>query len=181
MHPDASPPVTAPDNRGTRRLGRTALALLAFVMALALAACGSSTTNASSSTDSLANETGPKGDAAWQKLVKDAKAEGEVVFYTSHGEDTMTKLATAFEKKYGIKVTIFRAPDNDLEPKLDAEEKTGNHVADIVALSDLAYVKKMSRGPVSWRSRRDRPWTPTGSTARRTPRRPTRSGPRVRP
>ena len=116
---------------------------LALLMAAGLTACGGS--DAGSTTDTLADETGPKGDAAWQQLVEDAKAEGEVVFYTSHAEDTMTKLATAFEKEYGIKVTIFRAPDNDLEPKLDAEEKTGNHVADIVALSDLTYVKKMSQ------------------------------------
>jgi iron(III) transport system substrate-binding protein len=135
------PPVRMNRNR-TR--GWAALLVLALFIAMGLTACGSGSSN-ESTTDSLADQTGPEGDAAWQQLVKDAKAEGEVVYYTSHGEDTMTKLAAAFEEEYGIKVTIFRAPDNDLEPKLDAEEKTGNHVADIVALSDLAYVKKLSQ------------------------------------
>jgi len=130
-------------NENSRRRGWAALVPLTLLMAAGLTACGGS--NAESTTNTLADQTGPEGDAAWQQLVEDAKAEGEVVFYTSHGEDTMTKLATAFEKEYGIKVTIFRAPDNDLEPKLDAEEKTGNHVADIVALSDLTYIKKMSQ------------------------------------
>jgi iron(III) transport system substrate-binding protein len=123
----------------THRLIR--LAVLTCLLALGVAACGSTT---SGTDQKLASDTGPKGDAAWQKLVKDAKSEGEVVFYGSHGEDTMNKLADAFEKQYGIKVKVFRAADSDLEPKLDAEAKTGNHVADLVGMSDQAYLKKLA-------------------------------------
>src|SRR4051794_15653792 len=126
---------------GTRTLARVPVVLLTCLLALGLAACGSST---SATDQKLAGATGPKGDAAWQKLVKDAKAEGEVVFYGSHAEDTMNKLAAAFEKQYGIKVKVFRAADSDLEPKLDAEAKTGNHVADIVGMSDQVFLKKLS-------------------------------------
>ena len=131
----ASPAAQSPT---VRRLSLTALTV---ATAVALAACGG---GESGSDRALVSDTGPKGDSAWQQLVEDAKAEGEVVFYTSHAEDTMTELATAFEEEYGIKVRIFRAADSDLEPKLDAEVKTGNHVADLVGMSDGEYLKAMA-------------------------------------
>lgn len=140
MHPTRTVRSTRPI-RSAEQLLRLPVLLTAIVMSVVLAACGSGDT---SSDFKLTDDTGPAGDAAWQQLVEDAKAEGEVVFYTAHAEDTMTKLATAFENEYGIEVTIFRALDSDLEPKLDAEAKTGNHVADIVGMSDQEYLKAMS-------------------------------------
>jgi iron(III) transport system substrate-binding protein len=131
---------SAPAHRPRRLLGRTCVAGIVGALVVALAACGS----APAADGALAAETGPGGDAAWQKLVEEAKAEAEVVFYGSHAEDTMNALGAAFEKEYGIKVKVFRAPDNDLEPKLDAEKSTGNHVADVVGLSDVSYVKMLS-------------------------------------
>lgn len=131
--------VTAP-----QRASRLRPVVIALVMGLALTACGS---GKASPQWKLSDRTGPKGDAEWQKLVRDAKSEGEVVIYTSHAEDTMSQLATAFKKRYGIKVRVFRAADSDLEPKIDAEAKTGNHVADVVGLSDQNYLKnKAGRG-----------------------------------
>lgn len=126
--------------RRRRLAGRGSVAGIVGALAVVLAACGS----APAAGGALAAETGPAGDAAWQKLVEEAKAEGQVVFYGSHGEDTMNALGAAFQKEYGIEVKVFRAPDNDLEPKLDAEAATGNHVADVVGLSDVTYVKKFS-------------------------------------
>jgi iron(III) transport system substrate-binding protein len=129
----------APPTSVARRLSRLAIVVTAVLVTVGLAACGSATTE---SARKLSDRTGPGGDAAWQKVIKDAKAEGEVVFYTAHAEDTMSQLATAFEKQYGIKVQIFRAADSDLEPKLDAEAKTGNHVADVIGMSDQGYLKR---------------------------------------
>ncbi|MFF7656126.1 extracellular solute-binding protein [Streptomyces sp. NPDC007983] len=113
--------------------------MIALVMGLALTACGS---GKASPHWKLSDRTGPKGDATWQKLVRNAKAEGEVVIYTAHAEDTMSQLAAAFKKKYGIKVRVFRAADSDLEPKLDAEAKTGNRIADMVGMTDENYLQK---------------------------------------
>jgi iron(III) transport system substrate-binding protein len=118
---------------------RVALAFTAFTVAIGLAACGS---GASSPGTQLSARTGPAGDAEWQKLVADAKSEGEVVIYGSHAEDTLNQLAAAFEKQYGIKVRVFRAADSGIEPKLDAEAKTGNRIADVVGLSDEGYLKQ---------------------------------------
>jgi iron(III) transport system substrate-binding protein len=125
------------------RRSRPLAVLTAAAVAVALAGCGGGS-SAGSSSGQLSDDVGPTGDAAWQQLVKDAKAEGKVVFYTAHAEDTMKEVATAFQQQYGIEVEIFRAADTDLEPKLDAEAKTGNHVADLVGLSDQEYIKRIS-------------------------------------
>lgn len=125
-----------------QRLSRMRPVVIALVIAFALTACGSG--KASTTDWQLSDKTGPTGDAQWQKLIEDAKKEGEVVIYTSHAEDTMGQLATAFKERYGIKVRVFRAADSDLEPKIDAEIKTGNRVADIVGLSDQGYLKRMA-------------------------------------
>lgn len=123
----------------SQRLSHFRPVVIALVMGLALTACGS---GKASQHWKLSDRTGPKGDAAWQKLVRNAKAEGEVVVYTAHAEDTMSQLAAAFKKKYGIKVRVFRAADSDLEPKLDAEAKTGNRIADMVGMTDENYLQK---------------------------------------
>ncbi|RZI53512.1 MAG: extracellular solute-binding protein [Pseudonocardia sp.] len=125
----------------SRKALRVPLMVLCLAVAAGLTACGS---DGSSTVRQLSDNTGQAGDAAWQQLVEDAKAEGEVVFYGSHAEDTINELATAFEDEYGIKVQVFRASDNDLEPKLDAEEKTGNQVADLVGMSDQVYLEQMA-------------------------------------
>jgi iron(III) transport system substrate-binding protein len=137
-------PDTPSDMRATalQQLSRLRFVLIALLIGVGLAACGSG--SASSPKWKLSGRTGPAGDAAWQKLVADAKAEGSVVIYASHAEDTLHQLAAAFQKQYGIKVQVFRAGDGDLEPKLDAETKTGHHVADIIGLSDEVYLKQMA-------------------------------------
>ncbi|WP_344595911.1 extracellular solute-binding protein [Actinomadura vinacea] len=124
-----------------RTLSRLRLVVTALVIGIGLAACGS---GEPAPKWQLSDKTGPAGDAAWQKLVADAKAEGRVVIYGAHAEDTLNQLGAAFEKQYGIKVQVFRAADSDLQPKLDAEIKTGNHVADVVGMSDENYLKRMS-------------------------------------
>src|SRR3989454_12191599 len=43
-----------------------------------------------------------------QKLIEGAKKEGELTLYTSAQSDDMGALVGAFEKKYGIKVSVWR-------------------------------------------------------------------------
>ena len=44
-----------------------------------------------------------------QKLVAGAKKEGELAIYTSAQSDDMGALVGAYEKKYGVKVNVWRA------------------------------------------------------------------------
>jgi len=44
-----------------------------------------------------------------QKILEGAKKEGALEIYTSAQSDDMGALVSAFEKKYGIKVTMWRS------------------------------------------------------------------------
>src|SRR3972149_586896 len=47
-----------------------------------------------------------------QRLVEGARREGSVAFYTSMATTESMPLAQAFEKKYGVKVELWRAKSN---------------------------------------------------------------------
>src|SRR5947209_1549339 len=44
-----------------------------------------------------------------KSLIDGAKKEGQLTFYTSAPVDDVTAVTAAFEKKYGVKVNIWRA------------------------------------------------------------------------
>ncbi|HWT80702.1 MAG TPA: ABC transporter substrate-binding protein [Candidatus Methylomirabilis sp.] len=68
-----------------------------------------------------------------------AKTEGSVVYYTSSRTTTAEKHAKGFEKKYGIKVQIFRSGTEKVMAKLEAEIQAGRIQADVVSVSDPGY------------------------------------------
>lgn len=69
-----------------------------------------------------------------------AKAEGLVVYYTSNRTTVAEKYAKGFEKKYGIKVQVFRSGSEKVIAKLEAETQAGRIQADILNVSDPGYV-----------------------------------------
>jgi iron(III) transport system substrate-binding protein len=50
-----------------------------------------------------------KGADRQQHLIDGAKKEGELLLYTSLSVDDLSELTAAFEKKYGIKVKVWRS------------------------------------------------------------------------
>ncbi len=68
-----------------------------------------------------------------------AKAEGTVVYYTSNRTTVAEKHAKGFEKKYGIRVQIFRSGSEKVIAKLEAEAQAGRVQADILNVSDPGY------------------------------------------
>lgn len=68
-----------------------------------------------------------------------AKTEGTLVYYTSNRTTTAEKHAKGFEKKYGIKVQIFRSGTEKIMAKLEAEIQAGRIQADILNVSDPGY------------------------------------------
>lgn len=76
--------------------------------------------------------------AAWAqsspnpKLVEAAKKEGEIVYYTTMTLDQSKSVADRFEKKYGIKVTLFRTGGGPLLNKIFTESRGGRHDWDVV-------------------------------------------------
>jgi iron(III) transport system substrate-binding protein len=61
-----------------------------------------------------------------------------VTYYSGQSTVSLTPLAAAFEKKYGIKVVINRVLDNVSRQQVNAEITTGKAIADVWELSSRA-------------------------------------------
>jgi iron(III) transport system substrate-binding protein len=66
-----------------------------------------------------------------QKILEGAKKEGELAIYTSAQQDDMGALVSAFEKKYGIKVTIWRASSEKVLQRAVQEARGNRHTMDV--------------------------------------------------
>ena len=66
-----------------------------------------------------------------QKLVEGAKKEGELNMYTSAQADDMGPLIAAFEKKYGVKVTVWRASSEKVLQRAVQEARGNRHTMDV--------------------------------------------------
>ncbi len=67
-----------------------------------------------------------------QRLVDGAKKEGELSIYTSVPVDDMAVLTTAFEKKYGIKVRVWRAGSEKVLQRAVTETRANRFDVDII-------------------------------------------------
>ena len=70
-----------------------------------------------------------------QKLVEAAKKEGTLTFYTSIAEKDGPTLAQDFEKRYGIKVNIWRASSTKVLQRAVAESQANRWDFDVVDIS----------------------------------------------
>ena len=80
--------------------------------------------------DEIVNYRGPDRE---QKLIEGAAKEGQVVLYSAMIVNQMLRpLTAAFTKKYPfVKMTYWRADSEELLPKISAEARAGNVVADL--------------------------------------------------
>jgi len=67
-----------------------------------------------------------------QRLVEGAKKEGELLFYTSAPVDDIAVLTDAFEKKYGVKVKVWRAGSEKVLQRAVTEGRAGRNEVDII-------------------------------------------------
>lgn len=73
----------------------------------------------------------------WQKVIDAARQEGAATIYSGQGLKQLNDLAARFKDKYGIEVTVVRAVETDLFPKVDVEMQTGKGIADILVNSSV--------------------------------------------
>lgn len=66
-----------------------------------------------------------------QKLIEGAKKEGELTIYTSAQSNDMGAVTSAFEKKYGVKVSMWRASSEKVLQRAVAEARANRHTMDI--------------------------------------------------
>lgn len=117
----------------SRKRSRRLLQIPALLIAAALplAACGSSDDGAAA-----APVTG-----TWDQIVAAAEGEGKVTLYSSQGVAQLEDLEARFEKAYPkIDLEFVRGVDGDLAPKVEAESKTGNGIADVFVSASLPWV-----------------------------------------
>ena len=68
-----------------------------------------------------------------QRLIAQAKQEGSVALYTSLAPTESQPMAAAFEKKYGIKVDLWRSQSERVVQRVVSEARAGRHTVDVVA------------------------------------------------
>jgi len=72
-----------------------------------------------------------------QKLIPAAKKEGSLMLYTSFAEKDLPRLTAAFEKRYGIKVNVWRSASEKVLQRAVIETGAGRHEFDAVHTSAL--------------------------------------------
>jgi iron(III) transport system substrate-binding protein len=112
-----------------------------ILVAAALLAAGIAQGQGKPSTAELGALAGPDRE---QKLLEGAKKEGELNIYTSAQSDDMGALVTAFEKKYGIKVSVWRSSSEKVLQRSIQEARGNRHTMD-VAETNGPELEAMSR------------------------------------
>lgn len=73
-----------------------------------------------------------QGPDRLQKLVDGAKKEGELDIYTSAQSDDMNALTAVFKKKYGVKVSVWRASSEKVLQRAVAEARANRFTVDVL-------------------------------------------------
>ena len=66
------------------------------------------------------------------RILAAAKKEGALTLYTSLAADNLQALIGPFEEKYGVKVTIWRAPTEKVMQRILTEAAAGRHQVDTI-------------------------------------------------
>ncbi|MGE3840185.1 MAG: ABC transporter substrate-binding protein [Vicinamibacterales bacterium] len=67
-----------------------------------------------------------------QKLIDGARKEGAITIYTSAQAEDLGAVVSAFERKYGIKATLWRASSENVLNRAIQEARAGRNTMDIV-------------------------------------------------
>lgn len=78
-----------------------------------------------------------EGKDRQERLVAKAKEEGSLNLYTSITAKNLDVLRADFEKKYGVKVNVWRAGDDKVIQRVLNESKTGRGTFDLVHVNSL--------------------------------------------
>ncbi len=115
----------------TSRPRALALTLTAVLLAVfAVAASGASG----------ASTARPASQAKWAEIVAKAKKEGSVTIHSAQAPTNLQAMASKFNEKYGINVTVNRQIDSVMLAQINAEVGTGKVVADLWVQASKNYV-----------------------------------------
>src|SRR5882672_1844138 len=84
-------------------------------------------------TSRLADIAAYEGPDREKRLVEGAKKEGELMFYASIPVEDIAVLTAAFDKKYGVKVKVWRADSEGFLQRIVNEAKARRYEVDVMA------------------------------------------------
>lgn len=73
--------------------------------------------------------------ADMDKLVADAKAEGQITIYSAAPENIVLRIVKSFRDKYGIEIKYVRISSNQLKQRFSAEAEAGAIAADLMFIA----------------------------------------------
>jgi len=106
-----------------------AFAVIGSLFAGTLAAPPAAAQSAPSTLAEIATYSGPERTA---RLVAGAKKEGEVDVYTSETVDDEAALSEVFQKKYGLRLKLWRGSANDILQRTVLEARGGRFAVDAI-------------------------------------------------
>src|SRR6201991_4436931 len=113
---------------GHRKLQPVRVVLAMLVLAGALVSAAPAGAQGSRLPEIAAYE-GPDRE---KRLVEGAKKEGELMFYSSIPVEDLAVLTAAFDKKYGIKVKVWRADSEGILQRVVNESKARRYEVDVM-------------------------------------------------
>jgi iron(III) transport system substrate-binding protein len=117
------------------RRARIVLAVLAWPALLAPSAPAFAQVPDAAPGPNAAQVAALQGPDREKRLIEGAKKEGELMFYSSIPVEDIAVLTAAFDKKYGIKVKVWRADSEGILQRVISEAKGRRYEVDIVASS----------------------------------------------
>ena len=112
--------------------------LLACLFALLGSCAQSVSASAQTGQPAAADLAAYTGADRMERLVAGAKKEGSVAVYSSAATDDMAALIAAFEKKYGVKVRLWRASSENIVQRAVIEARGGRFDADVFETGAIA-------------------------------------------
>ena len=112
-----------------RRFALTTGALVAVGALLSVAGCGQAAPAPEATAEDVAIYEGPD---RLQRLIDGAQREGELTIYTSAQTSDLGPVVEAFEEKYGINATIWRAGSEAVLNRTLQENRAGRYTVDVV-------------------------------------------------
>ena len=103
--------------------------MMLCVVALLVCGCAAS---APPSTTSTADVALYEGSDRLQRLTDGAKREGGLTIYTSAQTSDLGPVVEAFQKKYGVRATVWRAGSEAVLTRAIQESRAGRHTVDVV-------------------------------------------------
>jgi ABC-type Fe3+ transport system substrate-binding protein len=107
---------------------------IAFALALIVTSFATTSRNGHAQARSVVDATTYEGADRQQRLQEGAKQEGELTLYTSMPNSDSGPLIAAFEKRFGLKVKIWRASSDVILQRVVRESKVNRIEADILMM-----------------------------------------------